>query len=99
MTSPAPERAIFIREIVAARPARCTPIDGCHAPPAGAEWHLPIGHAKSICLNFGIAQEFGGTTTLHFDDTNPAREEQEIVDPMAMGIAAAISRAPRAAPR
>jgi glutaminyl-tRNA synthetase len=42
--------------------------------------YLHIGHAKSICLNFGIAQEFGGQCNLRFDDTNPAKEEQEYVD-------------------
>lgn len=42
--------------------------------------HLHIGHAKSICLNFGVAEEFGGLTNLRFDDTNPLKEEQEYVD-------------------
>jgi glutaminyl-tRNA synthetase len=42
--------------------------------------YLHIGHAKSICLNFGIAAEFGGRCHLRFDDTNPAREEQEYID-------------------
>ncbi len=42
--------------------------------------YLHIGHAKSICLNFGIAQEFGGHCNLRFDDTNPAKEEQEYID-------------------
>src|SRR6187401_35179 len=42
--------------------------------------YLHIGHAKSICLNFGIAQEFGGHCNLRFDDTNPTREEQEYID-------------------
>ncbi len=42
--------------------------------------YLHIGHAKSICLNFGLAQEYGGKCNLRFDDTNPAREEQEYVD-------------------
>src|SRR5512139_4303483 len=41
---------------------------------------LHIGHAKSICLNFGLAREFGGACHLRFDDTNPAREEQQYVD-------------------
>ena len=41
---------------------------------------LHIGHAKSICLNFGLAAEFGGTCNLRFDDTNPAKEEVEYVD-------------------
>ena len=42
--------------------------------------YLHIGHAKSICLNFGVAAEFGGRCHLRFDDTNPTREEQEYID-------------------
>jgi glutaminyl-tRNA synthetase len=42
--------------------------------------YLHIGHAKSICLNFGIAQKYGGKTNLRFDDTNPVTEETEFVD-------------------
>jgi len=42
--------------------------------------YLHIGHAKSICLNFGVAEEFGGVCNLRFDDTNPAKEEQEFID-------------------
>src|SRR5580704_296576 len=42
--------------------------------------YLHIGHAKSICLNFGVAEEFGGRCHLRFDDTNPTREEQEYLD-------------------
>jgi glutaminyl-tRNA synthetase len=42
--------------------------------------YLHLGHAKSICLNFGLAKEFGGKTNLRFDDTNPSKEETEYVD-------------------
>jgi len=42
--------------------------------------YLHIGHAKSICLNFGIAREFGGVCNLRMDDTNPTKEETEYVE-------------------
>src|ERR1051326_1522081 len=42
--------------------------------------YLHIGHAKSICINFGLARQFGGLCNLRFDDTNPAREDVEYVD-------------------
>ncbi|MBF7730685.1 glutamine--tRNA ligase/YqeY domain fusion protein [Pseudomonas sp. N040] len=42
--------------------------------------YLHIGHAKAICLNFGLAKEFGGECNLRFDDTNPAKEDQEYID-------------------
>jgi glutaminyl-tRNA synthetase len=48
--------------------------------------YLHIGHAKSICLNFGLADEFGGKTNLRFDDTNPEKEEQEYVDSMMKDV-------------
>src|ERR1700726_2014792 len=48
--------------------------------PAEPNGFRHIGHAKSIALNFGIAQEFSGHCNLRFDDTNPTREEQEYID-------------------
>jgi len=48
--------------------------------------YLHIGHAKSICLNFGLAQEYGGKCNLRFDDTNPTKEEAEYVESMIEDI-------------
>ena len=48
--------------------------------------YLHIGHAKSICLNFGLAEEYGGTCNLRFDDTNPTKEEQEYVDAIMQDV-------------
>ncbi len=75
-----PERGDFIREIVAAdlRDGRHTTIVTRFPPEPNG--YLHIGHAKSICLNFGIAGEFGGRCHLRFDDTNPTKEEQEYID-------------------
>ena len=49
--------------------------------------YLHIGHAKSICLNFGLAQKYGGSTNLRFDDTNPVTEDTEYVDSIKADIA------------
>jgi len=77
---PTPERTDFIREIVAAdlRDGRCESVVTRFPPEPNG--YLHIGHAKSICLNFGIASEFGGRCHLRFDDTNPVKEEQEYID-------------------
>jgi glutaminyl-tRNA synthetase len=70
----------FIRDIV-----RADIEAGRHAEvvtrfPPEPNGYLHLGHAKSICLNFGVAQEFGGRCHLRFDDTNPAKEEQEFIE-------------------
>jgi glutaminyl-tRNA synthetase len=49
--------------------------------------YLHIGHAKSICLNFGVAVEHGGTCNLRFDDTNPAKEDVEYVEAIKEDVA------------
>ncbi|WP_243351100.1 glutamine--tRNA ligase/YqeY domain fusion protein [Stenotrophomonas acidaminiphila] len=77
-TAPA-EKRDFIRQIV-----REDLASGKHTAiktrfPPEPNGYLHIGHAKSICLNFGIAGEFGGVCNLRFDDTNPAREDPEYV--------------------
>lgn len=71
----------FVRQIVA-DDCKSGKWDGRVATrfPPEPNGYLHIGHAKSICLNFGIASEFGGKCHLRFDDTNPEKEEQEYVD-------------------
>src|SRR5271169_3240956 len=48
--------------------------------------YLHIGHAKSICLNFGIARDFGGICNLRFDDTNPVKEDVEYVESIQQDV-------------
>ncbi len=70
----------FIRDIVAADLASGKHKSVVTRFPPEPNGYLHLGHAKSICLNFGIAEEFGGRCNLRFDDTNPTKEEQEYID-------------------
>jgi len=82
MTDGTPERGLdFIRSMVS-RDVASGKWGGRVATrfPPEPNGYLHIGHAKSICLNFGLAEEYGGTCNVRFDDTNPLTEEQKYVD-------------------
>src|SRR5438128_6314092 len=70
----------FIRDIVTAHVAEKKDPQVHGRFPPEPNGYLHIGHAKSICLNFGVAREFGGICNLRYDDTNPTKEEVEYVD-------------------
>jgi glutaminyl-tRNA synthetase len=79
-TEPTPAPTDFIREIVA-EDVKTGKHPQIHTRfPPEPNGYLHIGHAKAICLNFGIAHEFGGICNIRMDDTNPAKEETEYVD-------------------
>jgi glutaminyl-tRNA synthetase len=77
----------FIRDIVAGDLASGRVKQAVTRFPPEPNGYLHIGHAKSIALNFGIAAEFGGRCNLRFDDTNPAKEEQEYIDAIKRDVA------------
>lgn len=74
------ERRDFIRDMIKSDLANGKVAELVTRFPPEPNGYLHIGHAKSICLNFGVAQEFGGRCNLRFDDTNPTKEEQEYID-------------------
>lgn len=77
----------FIRDIIAEDVQRGKYGGRVHTRfPPEPNGYLHIGHAKSICLNFGIAAEFGGLCNLRFDDTNPTKEDVEYVESMKTDI-------------
>ncbi len=76
----APSSSNFIRQVIEADLASGKHKDIVTRFPPEPNGYLHFGHAKSICLNFGLPQVYGGRCNLRFDDTNPEKEEQEYVD-------------------
>jgi glutaminyl-tRNA synthetase len=79
MSGAEPGGSDFIRDIVRADLAAGRHSQVITRFPPEPNGYLHIGHAKSICLNFGVAEDFGGHCNLRFDDTNPAKEEHEFI--------------------
>jgi glutaminyl-tRNA synthetase len=83
---PTPERQDFIREIILQDLAAGRHRTVLTRFPPEPNGYLHIGHAKSICLNFGIARQFEGRCNLRMDDTNPAKEDVEYVDAITADV-------------
>ncbi len=84
--SPAPAPSDFIRDIVAGHVAEKRYAKIVTRFPPEPNGYLHIGHAKSICLNFGIAREHNGQCNLRFDDTNPIKEDAEFVESITRDV-------------
>jgi glutaminyl-tRNA synthetase len=80
------ETGDFIREIVAEDLRTGKHREAVTRFPPEPNGYLHLGHAKSICLNFGLPQELGGRCHLRFDDTNPTKEEQEYIDAIEFDV-------------
>jgi glutaminyl-tRNA synthetase len=85
-TPQAPSSSNFIRQVIDADLAAGTYRKVQTRFPPEPNGYLHFGHVKSICLNFGIAEQYRGACNLRFDDTNPEKEEQEYVDAIKEGV-------------